>query len=139
MCLSIARKSQRNKVKKTFLTKNPPNSKGLIKGYKWLQDRPTYPQRYFSYYREIPVKFGWNISDRKNITVSKKENNRQNIEEGCHIFIKKPTRYINVRKLFTVYFKPEDLVAVGYFHNPNDCAVVMKYYFPNQAGKYNDY
>ena len=135
MCLQIRRKTQRNEMKRKYLEKNKPNAKGYIVGYKTFK---TYGDRLISFYRGDNVYKGLFESDRHSKTLTHEEQISREISYGCHFFLtpedaktdidsspmtSSETNYV-IRK---IYFKPEDLVAVGRFNIWCDSGVVMQY------------
>ena len=96
------------------------NTQGYCVGYKVIRTN-NYP----SYQHGIPYKKGIVESDRGSKELTESEQASKNILSGIHIFLDFQDAKIEVdhwnrdyhnEKIIKVYFKPEDVIATGYFY-----------------------
>ena len=136
MCLNIRKKSQRNEMKRKYLTENKPNAQGFIVGYKLFK---RYEQLFTFFqegrvFQEDNVFSGLVESNRISKKITDEEELGQ-IHKGCHFFLTlKDAKHElgcygiqHYKVIREIYFKSEDLVAIGQFNKWCDSGAVMKY------------
>jgi hypothetical protein len=135
MCLLIRQKTQRNKVKQVYLMSNNLHAKDMIIGYKTFKKDGD---QLCTFYKRKFVSKGLIKSDRASKSLTFYEKQEGYIEHGCHFFLTLEDAkrdlashlmlYGDKRSVIRkIYFKPEDLVAVGCFNRWCDSGVVMQY------------
>jgi hypothetical protein len=134
MCLYIHNNFKEQKKK--FLKKTATNKDGFIKGWKIFEyDGDLLKTPYQN--RLVSRLNGFVASDRFSKTLTYQEIDDLEIRNGCHFFLtENAARKIIRKRIFskwvqrTIYYKPQDLIAIGDFHGKMDCGVVMNYYLP---------
>jgi hypothetical protein len=137
MCLTIRKKTKRNEMKSKYLLENKPNAQGFIVGYKLFK---RYEQLLTFFhegrvFQEDNVFSGLVKSNRISKKITDDEEELGQIYKGCHFFLtlkdaKHELRFYSIQQdkvIHKIYFKPEDLVAIGQYNKWCDSGVVMQY------------